>query len=298
MRERIIILIGLVTSHASSNCEIAYSQSVMESALLRVIEQVDVPAPTAGVLSEIHVQEGDTVSSGGGIAQIDDSHARLIMRRAEIELKLSQDKAKDDVALRAAKHSLAFAQSESARLDRAAMGLPGSISQSQLEEAKFKIGKAEFESQSAVNQIRQNQLSVALKEQEVALGKYEIDLRRVTSPLSGVVVEVMRHKGEWVEPGDKVVRIVRIDRLRAEGLIAADQIQGERQGKSAYVATEVGGRAERRFPGKIVFVSPEVNPINGLVHVSVDFDNKENATRPGMKAKIIISPAPIDTAIQ
>ena len=44
--------------------------------------------------------------------------------------------------------------------------------------------------------------------------------------IAGVVVEIKRRKGEWVEPGETVIRILRIDSLRAEGFVDASQVRG------------------------------------------------------------------------
>jgi multidrug efflux pump subunit AcrA (membrane-fusion protein) len=267
------------------------AEAVVESALLQLVEQVDVPARTAGVLSTISVDEGSMVEAGATVGQIDDSQTKLLYHRAELELKLSQEKSRSDVAIRAAQQTLAFAKSELNRIERASTNLPGSISQSQLAETKLKVGKAGFELENAEQESRQNKLTEELKQQELALGKYEIDVRRITAPVPGIVVEVMRHQGEWVEPGDKVIRIVRIDRLRAEGLIHVDSVAQNWRNVPANIYVDLPGQGEKHFAGKVVFVSPEVNPVNGLVRISAEFENTGNVLKPGLRAKIYIPSA-------
>ena len=34
-----------------------------------------------------------------------------------------------------------------------------------------------------------------------------------------MVVQIKRHRGEWVQAGESVVRVLRLDRLRAEGFV-------------------------------------------------------------------------------
>ena len=271
--------------------ELVHAETVVDSALLQLVEQVDVPARTAGVLSAINVDEGSMIEIGAPLGQIDDSQTKLLYHRAELELKLAQEKSRSDVAIRAAQQTLAFAKSELNRIERAATGLPGSISQSQIEETKLKVGKAGFELENAEQESRQNKLTEELKQQELALGKYEIDVRRITAPVPGVVVEVLRHQGEWVEPGDKVIRIVRIDRLRAEGLIHVDSVAQSWRDMPAAIDVTLPGQGVKRFSGKVVFVSPEVNPVNGLVRISVEFENIGNVLKPGLRAKISIPSA-------
>lgn len=263
-------------------------ETVVESALVQLVEQVDVPARTSGVLASVDVTEGTLVEPGAPLGQIDDRQAQMLYRRAAIELELSKENAKNDVKIRSAQRELDFARAELKRLERASTGLPGSISQSQIEESKLRVGKAEFELEGARHELRLNRLTEQLKQQELELGKHEIDVRRITAPVPGIVVDVLRHAGEWVEPGDKVVRIVRIDRLRAEGLIHHESVPANWRGLAATVSVGIAGQPGRQIPGKIVFVSPEVNPVNGLVRISVEFDNPQGALKPGLRARITI----------
>jgi macrolide-specific efflux system membrane fusion protein len=268
----------------------ATGEIVVESALLQLVEQVNVPARTPGVLATVDVSKGALVDVGTPLAQIDDRQAQMQNRRAAIELKLSHEKSNNDVAIRAARKSLEFARAELDRFQRAAAGLAGSISQSQIEESRFKVGKAGFELEAANHEARLNKLTEQLKQQELELCQYEIEIRRITAPVRGIVVEVLRQAGEWVEPGDKVLRILRTDRLQADGLIPNDNVPADWRGLAATVC--VGDASdEHKLPGKVVFVSPEVNPVNGLVRITVEFDNPQDALKPGLRARIVIPSA-------
>jgi macrolide-specific efflux system membrane fusion protein len=266
----------------------ATDQISIDSALLQLIEQVEVPARVSGVLSSIEVVEGAVVSAGTKLARLDTEESMLLYRRAAVEFELSSERANNDVGLRSAQKSLSFARSELGRVERASAELPGSVSQSQLEEKKLKAEQAELDLEQAKHEARLNQLTEKLKKQELDLGKHQIDVRQILAPVNGVVVEVVRHAGERVEPGDKVVRIVRIDRLRAEGLIHVRHATAELRGSAATVTVAPPGSEELQCPGQVVFVSPEVNPVNDLVRISVEFSNPENRLKPGLRAKITI----------
>jgi macrolide-specific efflux system membrane fusion protein len=263
-----------------------------------LIEQVDVPSRVAGVLSSVEVVEGDEVSAGKKLAGLDVEESTLLYRRAAVEYELSSEKAKNDVSLRSAQRTLSFARSELGRVERASIELPGSVSQSQLEEKRLKADQAELELEQAKHEARVNQLTEKLKKQELDLGKHQIDVRTILAPVNGVVVEVLRHAGEWVEPGDKVARIVRMDRLRAEGLIHVRHIATELKGSAATVTVALPGKEKLQCPGQVVFVSPEVNPVNELVRISVEFANPENRLKPGLRAQIAISPSKVGESRQ
>lgn len=262
----------------------------VESALLRLIQQVEVPARAQGVLASINAVEGDTVEQGQLLAQVDDVEAQLLRSRAEIELRLNQEKVSKDIAIRSAQRALAFSQAEYARLQRAAKEIPRSVSTSELEELRFRADKAELELEEAQQARRLDQLTVELKDKELELSNYNVEVRKINAPIKGMVVEVLKQPGEWVEPGDKVLRIVRIDRLRVEGLIHSRDLPPNLRGAEVSIVMDLPGKGQMTFPGKVVFVSPEISPVNGQVRVWAEVDNREGLLNPGLRPKMTIHP--------
>jgi macrolide-specific efflux system membrane fusion protein len=108
-----------------------------------------------------------------------------------------------------------------------------------------------------------------------------------------MVVQVNRRRGEWVEPGEMVVRILRLDRLRAEGFLKARYLSGDVEDWRVTLTVDLPGRPAAELPGEVVFVSPEIDPVNSQVSIWVEVDNEDLRLRPGMRAKMtIVVPAP------
>jgi multidrug efflux pump subunit AcrA (membrane-fusion protein) len=107
----------------------------------------------------------------------------------------------------------------------------------------------------------------------------------------GVVIAINKRVGEWVEPGTELLEIVRIDRLRIEGFVKASAISKPLVGKQASV-TVLKGDEERKLQGKVVFVSPDANPVNGQVRVYLEIDNRMREFRPGMRVNATIATDP------
>jgi len=274
---------------------------VVESALLRLTQQVEVPARAQGVISAIHVSEGDAVDQGTLLAQMDDVEARLLEGRAAIELQLNKEKVTNDVEIRSAQRAVVFNQAEFKRVERASRDTPGSITISELEETRFRAEQAELDLEKAQHERRQDQLSADLKTKELELSQHNIDVRKIVAPINGVVVEVLRQPGEWVEPGEKVLRIVRMDRLRAEGMVHIRDLPPDLRGAPVSITMELPGKGETTFQGKIIFVSPEISPVNGQVRVWAEVDNKDGLLKPGLRPRMTIAPATVnqsaDTAV-
>ena len=280
--------------NSATNFAIGAEPLVVESALLRLTQQVDVPARAQGVISTIHVTEGDLIDQGTLLAQMDDTEAKLLEGRAAIELQLNKEKVNNNVAIRSAQRALVFNKTEFERLERVRRDTPGSISASELEERRFRAEQAELDLEKAQHERRQDELSADLKTKELELSQYNIDVRKILAPINGVVVEVLRQPGEWVEPGEKVLRIVRMDRLRVEGMIHTRDLPPDLRGAPVTIAMELPGKGETTFPGKVIFVSPEISPVNGQVRVWAEVDNKDGLLKPGLRPRMTIVPATVD----
>jgi multidrug efflux pump subunit AcrA (membrane-fusion protein) len=114
---------------------------------------------------------------------------------------------------------------------------------------------------------------------------------RILAPVSGMVVAIEKRVGEWVEPGTVVIRLVEIDRLRIEGFMQAEQADPKWLQSEANVELQLSGKTIHTT-AKLVFISPEVNPINSQVRVHLDVDNRDARLRPGLKPKVWIPKSP------
>ncbi len=236
----------------------------------------------------MRVAEGNVIKLGDVLAQIDDAEANLQRKRALLELDLQKEKVNNDVAIRTAQKTVAFQRAERDRLENAAKGLPGSISASELEEHRFNAVQAELKLEEAMHDHRVDQQSAALKGVEVELAEHNVEIRRIVAPINGVVVEVLKHAGEWVEPGEKVLRVVSIDRLRAEGLINVNRLPANIVGAPVAISIDLPEKGTATFTGKVIFVSPEVNPVNGQTRVWAEIDNTGGLLRPGLRPQMKI----------
>ena len=120
------------------------------------------------------------------------------------------------------------------------------------------------------------------------LAEANVQRRQIVAPLSGQVVERYRTAGEWLNPGEPVLRIMRLDRLRVEGFVNADQFGVELLHRLVSVAVLLPGERQETFSGKIIFVSPEVEPVTSRVRIWAEVDNPQLLLRPGVKASMTI----------
>ena len=268
------------------------------SAEIQVAEKASVPSSEAGVIARLAVREGQLVEADAVLAEMRDQVERLAVERAAIEAEIAAKRAASDVSVRYAKKSSEVARAELARSEETNLKYPKTISETELNRQRLVRDRSELEVQQAEREQEIAALTQTIRDNEKKAAEQALERRTIRTPLAGMVVELPRRRGEWVQPGETVARVVRLDRLRVEGFLAARDARQELVGRE--VAIRVAKAADgappldqplakpRDYRGRIVFVSPEIDPINDQVRIWAEVDNRDMRLRPGMKAALIL----------
>lgn len=244
--------------------------------------------------------------------------AQQSSKQSKIENDAAHRQAENRLGVQAAEKSSAVAKNELDRARRARAEYADSVSESEIEGLSLTFQKAELESQQAEFQRQQDLLSAQASDQaletdrltneqlqielqqahsELRLAQFNANLfqnaldaarldlaqHRIHAPFAGVVVELYRQRGEWVKPGDPILRVLRLDRLRVEGFLPTQLLSGDLVGAQAEI--EIVGFEKQSIPlaGKVSFVSPEVDAVNNEVAIWAEFDNPDRLVWPGMQ---------------
>jgi macrolide-specific efflux system membrane fusion protein len=253
--------------------------------VLRLFEEAEVPAQESGVVMNVGVQEGQRVKEGALLAQVDDQVPRLAADAAQAKYDITHEKATNDVKIRYAQKALEVSEAELKRSTESIEKFAKSVSQSQLDVDQLTVQKNRLETEEAAHEQAIAVLEMKGQENELNAAKAQIARRRIVAPFDGVIVQVYLRKGEWAEPGQKALRIVNTDRLKAEGFIRAEDAAAVAAGKTVQVTVDMGDKPQS-FAGKIAFVSPEVDPITGQVRVWAEVENHDGQLRPGLAARM------------
>jgi RND family efflux transporter MFP subunit len=261
----------------------------IESVVLRLMAEAEVPAQEAGVITSVAVVEGQRVKQGELLAQIDDQVPRLAAEATKAKYDIARAKAINDVRLRYAQKATEVSEAELRRSTDSIERFAKSVSQSQLDVEQLTVQKNRLEAEQARHEHEVAVLEMNQEEAGLNAAKAQITRRRIVAPFDGVIVQIYARKGEWAEPGQKALRIVNVDKLKAEGFISAEDATGKVVGRSIKLVVEPGGE-RNTFGGKIVFVSPEIDPITRQVRVWAEIDNRDGRLRPGQSARMVLAP--------
>ncbi len=265
---------------------------IVQNCTVALIEEVQIPAQEAGALVKVAVHEGDQIKIGDMLAQMDDSQPKVHKKAATGEYEAARQHAINDINVRFAKAAYEVAKSEYSKALEANRRSPNAFSDVELDNKRLAAEKAKLQiEQSDVDQ-KVAVYTSATKEAEVENAQLSIDRRQIKSQIEGIVVSINRHAGEWLQVGEPVLRIVRMDRLWVEGWIDASKFNpDEIKNQSAVIDVELARGQHARFTGKIVFVSPLVEA-GGEYRIKAEVENRrennEWVLRPGHTATMQI----------
>jgi len=110
--------------------------------------------------------------------------------------------------------------------------------------------------------------------------KLNLDYTKITSPISGYIVDRFRRLGDRIQPSDKLVTVINTDEMIAVVYIPEKEIEIIEKGQKAFITS--GHLKGEEFSGWVKRVSPAVDPNSGTFKVTVGVRNPQNKLRPGM----------------
>lgn len=263
----------------------------VDSVILAPVRTVEIPARENGVLSIVNIKEGSLVADGDVIATIDDDDAVLEQKEAETALAIATIEADSSIGVKLATASHVFAESELKRALQAVRQSQRSVSESEVDQLRLTAEKAKLAVQQAEEEARTAKLKATSAANRLDRAKQNVARHQITSPIAGIVAERHVERGEWVETGQVVSRLLQIDRLKVEGVLDAKLLVTGLTGAAVTVIAKLPGHREpTRFKGRLVYVSAETNSFNNTVRFRAEIDNSELRLRPGMKTSIQIHP--------
>lgn len=232
--------------------------AVQDSAV-RFAEELNVPSTESGLIALVNVTVGQAVAVGDAIGRLDDRSLKIRNRAAQLRLSAAQEQVSDDLELRYAETARAEAIAELEASRSIYNESSGAVPLSNLRRLKLAVERAELEVARAQKAARQAQIEIDLRAADLAIIDDTMRRMQLISPISGVVLQVFKQRGEWVASGEAVVRLARLDRLQVQALMSAEQCSpNDCMGHPVSVSwvDPVGGQ-KRHLRGRVTAVQPQ-----------------------------------------
>ncbi len=223
-----------------------------------LIADVEIPAQESGPLISMSVREGQLVSVGQQLAKIDDAVALLRLETARTKLDSANEKANNDIDVRAAQNALNIAERE--RKTNQDLANKGALPRQEYERSALQAKQAALQLEQARRDMETATKDAQVESFNVRAATDSIKRHSIQSPIDGNVMELYKEAGEWVNAGDNVMRVARLDRLYVQGLLDSTKFDPhEVDGRTVSVALTMARGQQTEFHGRIVFVSYEKN---------------------------------------
>ncbi len=196
----------------------------VQECAVRFAEELNVPSTEAGLIAELHVSVGQTIALGDELARLEDRSWKIRSRAATLRLAAAQQQVADDLELRYAEAARSEALAELETNRSIYNESSGAVPLSNLRRLKLAVERAELEVARAKKNTKQAEIEVDLRAADVAVIEDTLRRLRLLSPLTGVVLQTFKQRGEWVASGETVLRLARLDRLQVDALLSGDQL--------------------------------------------------------------------------
>lgn len=311
----------VVASLASSCGRAADSGRILAAGHVEATE-VRISSKVGGTLASLAVQEGDHVTAGQRVAQVDTTDTQLALAAAraeaaqagaELRLRLAGSRA-EEIAEAEAQANRAEADLDGAQKNLARMeGLlaSGSGTAKAHDDARTRRDVAAATLAAARERLRRQRAGSRPQEIEAARARVsaagariaQLEQQRadatIVSPTDGIVSEKLAERGELLAPGTPLLVVTDLASAWLTVYVSEPDLGRLRIGQAAEVVTDGG---ETRS-GRVSFVAAqaEFTPRNvqtrdervKLVYrVKVALDNADGLFKPGMPAEARLQPAP------
>ncbi len=240
-----------------------------------------------GTIISLRAREGDSVSVGQVLIEIDNRDENARLQKAEAVLRQAQEGlAEVDQAINVAKSAQAAAEANQRLADSTYARYQSlferkSVSPQEFDEAKAKQEMAEAEARRADATLKmlaaKRQQALAGIDQakaEVANGQVFVSYARITSPISGVVVAKHTEIGSTAAPGAPLLTIEDGSRYRLEVAVEESQLGKIGMGQRARVRIDALGADD--LEGAVSEITPVADPMSRSYMVKIDLPARQS----------------------
>jgi RND family efflux transporter MFP subunit len=204
------------------------------------------------------VDEADAVRAGDPIARIAATTIEQAVRQAEAGL----------AAARSQEANLKSEYERAVRLQR----------EDAMSQQQFDAIRTQYEAVTA--QVHQ-------AEAAVIMAKSQYKDATITSPIAGVIAKRYFEAGDMANPAMPVVSVVQMDQVKIE--VEVTETDLGRLGVGLQAEVRVPAYPDEIFAGRVVRISPILDPLTRMATVEVLVANEDHRLKPGMYGEVEIT---------
>ena len=272
-------------------------------------DQASVMPKIAAPVQKFYVNRGDHVKAGQMLATLENrdltaaaAEGKGVVAQAESNLRTTEGATVPEAVVKAQSDVEAARPAREATkkvLDsREQLYKQGALPRRQVDEAQVAFVQADSNLRAAQEHLRallavskQEQVKTATAQVDSARSRLQslevqVIYSRIISPISGVIADRPLYAGEMASPGSPLVVVMDISRVVARVNIPQAQGSLVKNGQTAIISQ---GDSGEETTGKVIVVSPAVDPNSTTIQVWILIENPGEKLKPGasVRAQII-----------
>jgi HlyD family secretion protein len=265
------------------------------------IEWAAVRAERAGTVLKIDTERGRPVTKGQLLVELDSADARIELSSAQARVSEAKaeiqglagggrpvDLSEIESGINKARADLAVAQREYASLQRliaknAATTQELNTARENVDRINMQLQALESRRSSLVSKVDRSAAEARLHEAEstASAAAHRIELGQIRSPMTGIVYQFDLKSGAYLNPGDLVASVGRLNQVRV--LVYVDEPELGRVEKGMPVTITWDAMPDRQWAGRVDKVPTQVMPLGTrqVGEVACTIENPDLTLIPG-----------------
>lgn len=228
---------------------------------------VDLSTAVEGVLAQVDVRKGDSVTQGEVVARLESDIEQALLEQAQARVEMM-------AAIQAREVSL---ERNSEKHQRAVkLSSQKFVSPDELEELASAVDLSRLELETERDNKR-------LAEIELKRAKAQLEQRLIRSPIDGVVVQRFLNPGEFAQ-AQPIVRIAQLDPLNVEAVLPGTDYGQIRIGTTAQV--HLNAPLARTIEAQVTIVEKVIDAASGTFGVRIELSNPDYAIPAGLECTV------------
>ena len=265
------------------------------------IEWVAIRSASAGPVERIMVERGQPVAQGAAIARLDttevqalltSAEARIAQARAELEVTEAGGRAAERTAIESSMNQalaeLKIAQREYDSLRRlqeknAATAFEVNAARDRVEQVRQQIAALEQKRSTLVGSSDRTIAQARLRDAQAAAdaARQRVSAGTIRTPMTGIVYNVETRQGAYLNPGDLIANIGKLDRMRVIVYVDEPELGRVRAGMPVTITWDA--KPGREWPGAVEQVPTQIVALGSrqVGEVICVVENPKNELLPG-----------------
>jgi membrane fusion protein, multidrug efflux system len=236
-------------------------------------QQADISAERSGRIVSINVRIGDRVKKGQVLAQLDDRELRSVCEARKARMASAR------AQLNEWKSEQLTAEADLRRAD--AMREAKIISEENWEHAKYRVDET-------IAQVARFREEAAAATADLSTADLQLEQSHIVAPFAGVVGRSTVRLAQEVKPGDVLFWVTAEAPLQVLFTVPETAMAAFTMGKPLELTT--ADYPSLRQQGRIVRVSPVVDPASGSIQVIGGVVHPSALLKPGMTMQVRLAP--------